>query len=152
MEAESYTTVGSRQMARFIERNIIYRYGLPHHVVTDNGVQFKADTEVLLKEYKIEQHRSSPYRPQANGAVEAANKNLKRILAKTLENYKDWADYLQFALSEYRTTARTSIRVTPYSLVYGCEVVLPVEVEIRSLRVLLESKIPEYQWVESRLA
>ena len=28
---------------------------------------------------------------------------------------------------------------------------LPVEVEIRSLRVLLESKIPEYQWVESRL-
>ena len=29
---------------------------------------------------------------------------------------------------------------------------LPVEVEIRSLRVLLESKIPEYQWVESRLA
>ena len=29
---------------------------------------------------------------------------------------------------------------------------LPVEVEIRSLRVLLESKILEYQWVESRLA
>ena len=61
-------------------------------------------------------------------------------------------DYLQFALWEYRTTARTSTRVTPYSLVYGCEAVLPVEVEIRSLRVLLESKIPEYQWVESRLA
>ena len=37
-------------------------------------------------------------------------------------------------------------------MVYGCEVVLPVEVEIKSLRVLLESKIPEYQWVESRLA
>ena len=35
---------------------------------------------------------------------------------------------------------------------YGYEAVLPVEVEIRSLRVLLESKIPEYQWVESRLA
>ena len=27
-----------------------------------------------------------------------------------------------------------------------------MEVEISSLRVLLESKIPEYQWVESRLA
>ena len=42
--------------------------------------------------------------------------------------------------------------VTPYSLMYGCEAVLPVEIEISSLRVLLESKIPEYQWVESRLA
>ena len=29
---------------------------------------------------------------------------------------------------------------------------LPVEVEIQSLRVLLESKIFEYKWVESRLA
>ena len=34
---------------------------------------------------------------------------------------------------------------------YGCEAVLPVEVKTSSLRVLLESKIPEYQWVESRL-
>ena len=84
--------------------------------------------------------------------MEAANKNIKRILAKTLENYKDWADYLPFALWEYRTTAKTSTGVTPYSFVYGCEAVLPVEVEISSLRVLLESKIPEYQWVESRLA
>ena len=69
-----------------------------------------------------------------------------------LENYKDWANYLPFALWGYRTIARTSTKVTPYSLVYGCEAVLPVEVEISLLRVLLESKIPEYQWVKSRLA
>ena len=85
-------------MARFIEKNIICRYELSHHVITNNDIQFRADTQVLLKEYKIEHHRSSSYRPQENGAVEAANKNIKRILAKTLENYKDWVDYLQFAL------------------------------------------------------
>ena len=68
-----------KQIARFIEKNIIYRYRLPHHVVTDNSMQFKANTEALLKEYKIEHHRSSPYRPQENGAVKAANKNIKRI-------------------------------------------------------------------------
>ena len=59
---------------------------------------------------------------------------------------------MPFALWGYRTTTRISTGVTFYSLVYGCEVVLPVEVDISSLRVLLESKIPEYQWVESRLA
>ena len=124
-------------MARFIERNIICRYRLPHHVVTDNGVQFLSKTSALLQHYKIEHHRSSLYRPQANGAVEAANKNVKRILAKMIENYRDWSNYLQ--LWGYRTTARTSTGVTPYSLVYRCEAVLPVELEIRSLRVLLES-------------
>ena len=38
VKAKSYTIVGSKQMARFIEKNIICRYSLPHHVVTDNGV------------------------------------------------------------------------------------------------------------------
>ena len=125
-------------MARFIEKNIICRYGLPHHVVTDNGVQFRAETVVLLEEYKIEHHRSSPYRPHANGAVEAANKNVKRILSKMLENYRDWSKYLQFALWSYQTTARTSTSITLYSLEYGCEAVLPIEIEVRSLKVLLE--------------
>ena len=45
-----------------------------------------------------------------------------------------------------------SIGVMPYSLVYGCEAILQVEVEIQSLRVLLKTKILEYQCVESRLA
>ena len=131
-------------MARFIEKNIICRYGLPHHIVSDNGVQFRAETVALLKEHKIEHHRSSPYRPQANGTVEVANKNVKRILSKMLENYRDWSEYLQFVLWEYRTTATTSTSVTPFSLVYEYEAVLPIEVEIQSMRVLLESKIPEY--------
>ena len=81
-------------MARFIEQKIICRYGLPHHVVTDNGVQFRIETAALLEEYKVEHHRLSPYRPQANGAVEATNKNVKRILSKMLENYRDWSRYL----------------------------------------------------------
>eukprot|EP00261_Vitis_vinifera_P018755 XP_010648974.1 PREDICTED: uncharacterized protein LOC100853668 [Vitis vinifera] len=35
---------------------------------------------------------------------------------------------------------------TPYSLVYGIEVVLPVEIEMGSLRVALEQKISETEW------
>ena len=62
-----------------------------------------------------------------------------------LENYRDWANYLQYALWGYRMTIRTFTGVTLCSLVFGCEAVLPVEVEIQSLRVLLETKIPEYQ-------
>ena len=131
-------------MARFIKKNIICRYGLPHHIISDNGIQFSAKTAALLKEYKIEHHRSSPYRPQVNGVVEAANKNVKRILSKMLENYRDWSEYLQFALWGYRTIARMSTSTTLFLLVYRCEAVLPLEVEIRSMRVILESKIPKY--------
>lgn len=55
-------------------------------MVSDNGVQFQAEVKEL--KYGIAHHKSSPYRPQANGAVEAANKNVKKILAKTTQTYK----------------------------------------------------------------
>ena len=61
VEAESYATIGSKHMAMFIKKNIICRYGLPHHVISDNGVQFLAEIATLLKEYKIEYHMSSIY-------------------------------------------------------------------------------------------
>ncbi|XP_073219679.1 uncharacterized protein [Cicer arietinum] len=50
----------------------------------------------------------------------------------------------------YRTSIRTSTGATPFSLVYGMEVVLPIEVEIPSLRVLMEAKLEELKWVQTR--
>ena len=78
--------------------------------------------------YSIEHHKSSPYRPQTNGAVEVANKNIKNILAKMVVTYKDWAKKLPFSLWGYNTSICASTRATPYSLVYGSEAVLPIEV------------------------
>ncbi|XP_012468754.1 uncharacterized protein LOC105786822 [Gossypium raimondii] len=110
---------------------------------TSNGHRF-------IFVFKISHHNSSPYRPKMNGAVEVANKNMKRIVGKMTETYKDWHEKLSFALLAYRTSVKTSIRATPFSLVYGIEVVLPIEVEIPSLRVLAELKLDEAEWVQSR--
>ena len=119
-------------MAKFIKKSLIYRYGVPHHIVTDNGVQFQAETAELLQRYGIEHHKSSSYRPQANGAVEVANNNAKRILSKMVKTYKDWSEYLPFALWGYRTTMRTAV--------------LPIETEIKTLRIVMEAKTPESEW------
>ena len=78
-----------------------------------------------------------------NGAVESANKNIKKILVKMIDTYKDWHEYLPFALCAYRTFVRTSTGATSYSLLYGMEAVLPAEVEIRSLRILSLTELSE---------
>ena len=96
-----------------------------------------------MKLYNIKHHKSSPYQPQTNGAVEVANKNMKNILAKMVVTYRDWAEKLPFALWDYRTSIRALIRATPYSLVYGSEAMLPIKVEIQSLRELVETKVLE---------
>ena len=38
----------------------------------------------------------------------------------------------------------------PYSLVYGMEEVLQVEIKLQLLRIILEAKIPEAEWARSR--
>ena len=62
-------------------------------------------------------------------------------------SYKDWHEMLPFALHGYQTSVCTSIGATPFSLVYGMEVVLPFEVEILSLRILAVG-LKESEWAQ----
>ena len=71
-----------------------------------------------------------------NGVVESANKNIKKILVKMIDTYKDWHEFLPFALCTYCTFVRTSSGATLYSLVCSMEAILPAKVKIPSLRIL----------------
>jgi len=64
--------------------------------------------------------------------------------------YKDWHEMFPFALHGYRTSVHTTTRATPFSLVYGMEAVLLFEVEIPSLRVLMETQLEDAEWVQAR--
>ena len=83
---------------------------------------------------------------QTNGAVEAANRNIKRILRKMVETSRNWSKKPLFALWAFRT----SIGATLFSLVYGMEVVLPIEIEVGSLRIGLEHQITKTNWLRAR--
>ena len=74
----------AKHVARFIENNIICWFGVPKEIISDNGSHFEGEVRRIIELYKIKHHKSSPYRPQANGAVEAANKNIKNMLAKMI--------------------------------------------------------------------
>ena len=134
VEAESYKVLTTVQVAQFIRKNIIYRYGVPQAMVSDNGNQFKGRVLDLFEEFDIKIHKSTVYRPQTNGAVEAANKSIGTILKKTTESARNWHEQLPLALWGYRTSIRTPTGATPYSLVYGMESVLPIEIEVHSLQ------------------
>ena len=85
-----------------------------------------------------------------NRAVEAAKKNLKKIIRKMTKRHRDWHEKLPYALMTYQTAIRTSTGATPYSLMYDIEAVLPAEVKIPSLRILIESQLEETEWIKQR--
>ncbi|XP_016200302.1 uncharacterized protein LOC107641320 [Arachis ipaensis] len=93
----------------------------------------------VLEQYQIKHHKSSPYYLQGNGQAEATNKSLLKILTKMVTNaHKDWSEYRPLALWIYRTTRHGTTGVTPFSLVYGVEAVLPAEIEVPTARMLLD--------------
>ena len=138
VKVTSYASLTVAKVAKFIISHIICQYGIPHELISNRGVHFKGEVNTLVQEYGIQHYQSSAYRLETNRAVEATNKNIKRILQKMVETSRDWSEKLPFALWAYCISFRMSTRATPFSLEYGMEVVLPVEIEVGSLKVALE--------------
>jgi hypothetical protein len=151
-EAVPLREVKSDNVINFLERNIIYRFGVPHRITSDNAKAFKSHKMVkFMAKYKIRWNYSTGYYPQANGLIEAFNKTLGQILKKTVhKHHRDWHDRLYEALWAYRVTVRTPTQATPYSLVYGSEAVLPLEVELPSLRVAIHDEITQDEQIRLR--
>lgn len=70
-----------------------------------------------------------------------SNKNTKKIIQKIVVTYKDRHEMLPYALHGYQTTVRTSIDATQYSMVYGIDTLMSLEIKIYFLKVLNEIKI-----------
>ena len=105
--------------------------------------------EQLCQQFNIEHQNSVPYQPQMNRVVEAINKIIKKILVRMTDTYKDWHKFRPIALWNYCTYVRTSTSATPYSLVFGMEVVLPAKVEIPYLKILSQTEMSEVEWTRS---
>ena len=130
-------TITTKKVINFVVRNIICHFGLPQAIITDNGAQFESrEFKDLCHKYHINKRFAIVAHPKANGQVEAVNKIIKSILKKRLEKARGkWVDELQTALWTYRTTHKSVTSHTPFSLAYGTEAVIPVELEVPSHRV-----------------
>jgi hypothetical protein len=82
---------------------------------------------------------SSPYYPQEKRQVEAINKVLKTMIQRMVgENKTSWHLQLFSSLWAYHTSVKIAIGFTPFELVHGVEVVLQIEYEIPSLKLIVE--------------
>jgi hypothetical protein len=82
------------------------------------------------------QVHSIAYYPQGNGLAESSNKILMNIIKKTLiENKKAWHVHLKYALWENRIGTKKSIGMSPFQMVYGTDVVLPINLTLPVMKL-----------------
>ena len=129
--------VTEKKVIGFLYNNILSRFRVLHTLVMDNGTQFncKGIWDFCAK-YGIKPCYASIAHLQSNGQVEAINKTLKESIKKRCERFGNgWVDELPGVLWGYRTTKRSATEESPFRLAFGCEAVLPIELELESLRI-----------------
>jgi transposase InsO family protein len=94
-----------QEVISFMQEHIIYRFGVPQTLTTDQGPSFMShQLTKFVESMKIKLLNSSLYYVQSNGQVEASNKVLIKIIEKRIkDNPRKCHEKLSEALWAHRT-------------------------------------------------
>nr|GEW82668.1 reverse transcriptase domain-containing protein [Tanacetum cinerariifolium] len=116
------------QIHRPITRPLFKRAGEGQVPDSHNGLLHEVD---WCDKLNIAQRFASVKHPQSNGLIKRANQSLgEGIKARLGEGNKNWIEELPHVLWAYRTMVKSSHGDMPFSLTYGTEAVIPVEIEM----------------------
>jgi len=121
-EAKAIVDHGAKTAARFLEDDIICRYGVPKFVLIDNGGEWAAEFDLMCKDYGIQHQRIAPQWPQCNGMAERIIKTIKHgiiVLATTPRSVDCWDEQLTKILFGYRCGIQASTKFSPFMILTG---------------------------------
>lgn len=86
MEVASFPKGTKEIIGNFIKNDIVYQYGQPEVIMSDNAKNINNEKEFCGK-FNIKHLNSVIYRLMMNDVMEAASKNIKKIMKKMLTNH-----------------------------------------------------------------
>jgi transposase InsO family protein len=133
-----------KEVIEFIIEDIIHRFSIPQTSMTDQGTLFvSGQVWEFIESYKMKLINSSPYYAQDNAQAESSNKTLIKLIKKKIieDTPRRWHEVLFEALWAHRISRYGTTKVTPFELIYGQEVILPIEVNLAAYRLAKRNEL-----------
>ena len=129
-EAFAIPDMETATVARVFVDEFVSRFGAPTHLHTDQGRSFESSLiRELCQLLGIVKTRTTPYHPQSDGMIERFNRTLLSMLRMAaVEDESNWDLKLPCLMFAYRTSVHEATKHTPFSLMFGREVQLPIDV------------------------
>jgi transposase InsO family protein len=118
--------------------DIVYRFGVPNCIITDNGSQLTGRKFLeFCDKFHIRVDWAAVAHPQTNSQVERANgiilEGLKPSIFDRLNKFgRKWLQELPAVVWSLGTTPSRATGFTPFFLVYDAEAILPTDLEYGS--------------------
>jgi len=124
-EAVPLSNISAANVANHLVQTWISRYGVPNHIITDQGTQFESSIfEALSTFFGIKHVHTTTYHPQTNGLVERFHRSLKASL-RCLSISASWTHSLPLVMLGWRNTLHNTTGTTPSILLFGSGTALP---------------------------
>ncbi|GKC52939.1 reverse transcriptase domain-containing protein, partial [Tanacetum coccineum] len=118
IKAKSVAPIMGNQVKKFVWDNIVYRFGLPGEIISDNGKQFRDKPfKDWCEKLCIRQCFAFVKHPQENGLVERANRSMgEGIKARLEERSRNRMEEISHVLWAHHTMIKSCNEDTPFSL------------------------------------
>ena len=106
-------------------------FGYPYHIHSDQGGNLTGQLwRELCRHLRIEQTRTTPYRPQANGQNERTNRTIIELLRTTQATHDDWYKRIGSTCFAYNSTPHATTNFAPFYLMFGCEPITDIDARL----------------------
>ena len=132
-EIKDLVTVDSEKVMNAFHNTWLCRYPRPKEIGFDNGSEFKKLFKEMCDNFGVDTHPTTSCNPQSNSIIERVHQVLENSLKtfeleqQELDEHDPWSIFLSSCAWAIRSTYHTVLESTPGQLVFGRDMLLPIQ-------------------------